>query len=133
MTLGKIFILSELECKVKCIMNHIRPVIIIVTITLLFDLLMTSYLSELVNASGRCLRSTNNYNLSQPRLQLKSRGDHAFAVVGPRLWNSLHVSLRSLSSLYKFKLKLKLYLLELAFIKCIYVFFCSLNDISFFP
>jgi len=57
-----------------------------------------------------------NYNLSQPRSRFKSRGDCAFAVVGPRLWNSLPVSLRSLSSLYEFKLKLKLYLLERAFI-----------------
>lgn len=36
-----IFILSESRCKVKCVMmTLIRPVIIIVTVTLLFDLLM---------------------------------------------------------------------------------------------
>ena len=29
--------------------------------------------------------STSNYNLSKPRSRLKSRGDRAFAVVGPRL------------------------------------------------
>ena len=80
--------------------------------------LAPSYLSELVivNVPGRCLRSTSNYNLYQPRSRLKSRGDRAFAVAGPRLWNSLPVSLRSLSSLYEFKLNLKVYLLERAFL-----------------
>ena len=80
--------------------------------------LAPAYLSELLdlNVPGRCLRSSSNYNLSQPRSRLKSRGDRAFAVVGPKLWNSLPVSLRLLSSLYEFKLKLKFYLLERAFL-----------------
>lgn len=41
MTLGKSYLFSVNRCKVKCVMmTLIRPVIIIVTVTLLFDLLM---------------------------------------------------------------------------------------------
>ena len=81
--------------------------------------LAPSYLSELLtlNVLGRCLRSTSSYNLSQPHSRFKSRGDCAFAVVGPRLWNSLPLSLRSLSSLHEFKFKLKFYLFDRHFTK----------------
>ncbi len=42
--------------------------------------------------------------ISVPRSQLKYRGDRAFAVAGPRLWNSLPAYIRSAQSLTVFKI-----------------------------
>lgn len=74
--------------------------------------LAPSHLSELLNLNTpvRCLRFTSGNILSQPRSKLKSRGDREFAVIGPRLWNNLPLSLRSLSSVHEFKVNLKSYL-----------------------
>ncbi len=98
--------------------------------------LAPSYLSELLNlnTSGRCLRSTKSYSLAQPRTWLKLRGDCAFAVVGPRLWNSLPFYLRSLSSVQEFKSKLKSYLLAKAFsnyeLCFMFMLYCFLSFLS---
>ncbi len=91
---------------------HYRVDLKILVVFKSLNALAPSYLSDLfnLNISGRCLRSTNSHSLAQPRTRLKSRGDHAFAVVGP----SLPFYLRSLSSVHEFKSKLKSYLLARA-------------------
>ncbi len=57
------------------------------------------YLSDLLSAHnpGRSLRSSNQRLLKVPRDKLKSRGDRAFTVAAPKLWNSLPVSIRTAS------------------------------------
>ncbi len=50
-----------------------------------------------------------------PRTHLKLKGDQAFAVAGPKLWNSLPQVLREVSTLNVFKVEVKNYLLSLAF------------------
>ncbi len=66
------------------------------------------YLSNLLNpnTSSR-LRSSEKRVLMVPRSRLKLRGDRAFSIAGPKLWNSLPVSLRLVSSESEFKSKLK--------------------------
>jgi len=75
------------------------------------------YLSALLteHLPSRSLRSSNQRLLSIPKSKLKSRGDRAFSVVGPRLWNDLPTSIRMASSLSVFKSKLKTLLLDKAF------------------
>ncbi len=57
--------------------------------------LAPSYLSDLLSlhSPGRCLRSLNQKLLLFPRSRLKKKGDRAFAIAGPKLWNSLPVSI----------------------------------------
>ncbi len=70
------------------------------------------YLSDLLNpnTSSRPLRSSEKRVLMVPRSRLKLRGDRAFSIAGPKLWNSLPVSLLLVSSESEFKSKLKTYL-----------------------
>ncbi len=79
--------------------------------------LAPSYLSDLLYPYNptRILRSGDQRRLSVPRSRLKYRGDRAFAVAGPRLWNSLPAYIRSAQSLTVFKSSLKTYLFSLAF------------------
>ena len=53
--------------------------------------LAPAYLEELVvqSSSDRDLRSNNQLTLKMPRSNLKTKGDRAFAVMAPTLWNSL--------------------------------------------
>ncbi len=53
-----------------------------------------------------------------PRSRLKHRGDRAFAVAGPRLWNSLPAYIRSAQSLTVFKSSLKTYFFYWLLIRC---------------
>lgn len=53
--------------------------------------------------------------LSVHSSKLKHRGDQAFVIAGPKLWNSLPVSIQTMSSLSIFKLKLKNHLFTVAF------------------
>ena len=72
-----------------------------------------TYLSDLLvpYAHGRETRSTDNQNLLQvPRTKLKTYGDVAFEVAGPRAWNKLPSDLRLPMSLDSFKKKLKTFL-----------------------
>lgn len=68
-----------------------------------------SYLSELLYPYNptRNLRSSDKRLLSVPRSWLKHRGDRAFAIAGPRLWNSLLAYIRSAQSLTILNLLLK--------------------------
>lgn len=67
------------------------------------------YLCDLLNpnTSVRWLRSSEQRVLMVPRSKLKLRGDRAFSIAGPKLWNSLPVSLRLVFSESEFKSKLK--------------------------
>ena len=74
------------------------------------------YLSEklrLKNSNG--LRSDNKKQLYIPKSRLKSYGDRAFSVAGPKLWNSLPDKLRLCTKLCTFKRELKTYLFKVAY------------------
>ena len=75
------------------------------------------YLSELlsIRASTYCSRSSSQLVLDVPRSRMKSRGDRAFCVAGPVLWNNLPVHVRSAQTLEHFKSMLKTHLFSLAF------------------
>lgn len=75
------------------------------------------YLSDLikVHRPSRALRSADQLVLDVPRSLLKSRGDRAFAMAAPTLWNALPLSVRSATSLSIFKTHLKTHLFTLAF------------------
>uniref|UniRef100_A0A3P9MP71 Reverse transcriptase domain-containing protein n=1 Tax=Oryzias latipes TaxID=8090 RepID=A0A3P9MP71_ORYLA len=75
------------------------------------------YLSELLHlhSPSRSLRSADQLLLDVPRTRRKLRGDRAFAVAGPRLWNALPMQVRQARSLNDFKSKLKTHLFSLAF------------------
>lgn len=79
--------------------------------------LAPSYLSELIHvySPSRVLRSSNLNILAVPCTRLKRRGDRAFSVVGPRLWNNLPIQIRTAHSLPVFKSLLKTHLFSLAF------------------
>ncbi len=68
-----------------------------------------SYIHDLLHAHspGRSLRSSDIALLTIPRTHLKTRGDRAFCVVAPRLWNSLPLSLTTMCSVESFKKHLK--------------------------
>ncbi len=72
--------------------------------------LAPSYLPELltVRELGRALRSSNQLLLEVPRSKDKHRGDRAFSVAAPRLWNKLPAEMRLISDLGLFKSRLKL-------------------------
>jgi len=62
---------------------------------------------QLVSEYGRRpLRSSTDRTLTVPRTHNRF-GDRSFAVAGPRLWNSLPISLRQISSFGQFRRYLK--------------------------
>ena len=75
------------------------------------------YLGELLQlrTATRSLRSANQLILEVPRSRLKTRGDRAFSVAGPRLWNSLPAHVRLSESVDTFKSRLKTHFYSLAF------------------
>ncbi len=77
-----------------------------------------SYLSEAISTykPTMSLRSSNLGLLSVLRSRLRCRGDRAFAVAGPSLWNKLPASIRAAPSLPVFKCRLKKHLQSIAFI-----------------
>ncbi len=79
--------------------------------------LAPTYLSDLIQpyAPSRGFRSADHLLLVVPCVRLKSRGDRAFAVAGPRLWNNLPLHVRKAQTLSVFKSSLKTYLYSLAF------------------
>ena len=76
-----------------------------------------SYISNLLSfySSSYSLRSSSNKLLQAPRSNLKSYGDRRFSIAGPKLWNSLPVSLRNTDSLNSFEKHIKTYLFHQAF------------------
>ncbi len=75
------------------------------------------YLTELLKPyeTGRCLRSCFNELLAFPRTRYKTKGDRAFTVRAPKLWNSLPVDIRSSVCVSVFKGRLKTYLYRCTF------------------
>ncbi|KAF7663211.1 hypothetical protein LDENG_00216990 [Lucifuga dentata] len=76
-----------------------------------------AYISELLwpYATSRSLRSSHQGLLSVPRSRLKTKGDCAFEVMVPKLWNSLPLDLRTVDTVGIFKKKLNTHLFKLAF------------------
>ncbi len=79
--------------------------------------LAPEYIKDLlvVQSFSRLLRSNSHIMLKVPRTRLKCRGDRAFSVVAPRLWNDLPFSVGCSTSLQMFKSRLKTYLYSQAF------------------
>uniref|UniRef100_A0A8C6ML89 Reverse transcriptase domain-containing protein n=1 Tax=Nothobranchius furzeri TaxID=105023 RepID=A0A8C6ML89_NOTFU len=79
--------------------------------------LAPQYLCELLVtfSPSRSLRSADQFLLEVPRTKRKLRGDRAFSVAAPRLWNALPIQIRMVSSLSGFKSLLKTHLFSVAF------------------
>ena len=79
--------------------------------------LAPTYLSDILHhhIPSRALRSADQLLLEVPRTRQKTRGDRAFAVAAPRLWNCLPLHIRAAQSLNDFKSQLKTHLFSLAF------------------
>ncbi len=60
--------------------------------------------------------SANKALLHVPQSRLKLKGERAFAVAAPRLWNQLPPDIRSAFSLFIFKSRLKTYFYSLTFL-----------------
>jgi len=62
--------------------------------------LAPTYIADLIQiyAPARSLRSESQFQLAVPKTRLKTRGDRAFSVVGPKLWNSLPLHVRNAST-----------------------------------
>ena len=76
-----------------------------------------AYITELIKpyCNTRPLRSADHHLLVVPRTKLKTRGDRAFEVMAPRLWNTLPLYLRTTSTEDTFKKLLKTHLFRQAF------------------
>jgi len=62
--------------------------------------------------SRRRLRSSTTQQLKVPRTRLRTVGDRAFQVAGPRVWNALPATVVSAPSLTVFKSHLKTHLFQ---------------------
>ena len=77
-----------------------------------------NYLTDLLTDSNpsRPQRTSNQYKLHTHNCtNLTIKQQSAFSISAPKLWNSLPISLRSLSSTPSFKHKLKTYLFSIAY------------------
>lgn len=80
--------------------------------------LAPQYLCDLIvpYTPARSLRSADQAKLDPPKVKTKkTRGDRAFSVVAPRLWNELPLNIKQASSLPIFKSLLKTHFFSLAF------------------
>ena len=75
------------------------------------------YISDLLNiyTPPRSLRSADHFHLVVPKTRLKTRGDRAFSVVAPKLWNDLLLEIKTSPTLTTFKSRLKTHFYSLAF------------------
>ena len=75
------------------------------------------YLSELLRPyhPKPNLRSSTRSLLVVPNSRLKSFGDRAFEIAGPKLWNTLPMNILAASTTHQFKSLLKIYLFTLDF------------------
>jgi hypothetical protein len=78
-----------------------------------------AYLQELLvpYRPTRSLRSGSANLLVEPKTAMKTYGDRAFSVAGPRLWNELPNYVKDCSTLSGFKKSLKTHLFKIAFRK----------------
>ena len=90
--------------------------ILLITYKALHDL-APPYISELLHAKPnvRALRSSNKGLLDIPPSNLKTKGDRAFAVIAPTLWNTLPLVIKNAQSVDVFKNLLKTHLYRLHF------------------
>ena len=76
------------------------------------------------------LRSSGGALLTVPKLRLKTRGDYAFTMRAPRIWNALPEEIRLAGSVNSFKSLLKTHFYRLAFMwcgPCVSIFTLSLS------
>ena len=78
---------------------------------------MDTYLSDLLEpcVPSRSLRSSDQLLLAVPKSRMKLRGDRAFTVAAPKLWNKLPLHVRQAPTLQIFKSRLKTHYYSLAF------------------
>ena len=79
--------------------------------------LAPEYIADLLSAppASRVLRSTTQMSLAVPQTSLKTKGDRAFSVIAPKLWNSLPLHVKSSPTVESFKSSLKTHLFSIAF------------------
>ena len=80
--------------------------------------LAPSYISDLLNFKtySRSLRSSSKEYLAVPRSRLKTYGDRAFSIAGPKLWKTyLNLEIRKCASVATFRQSLKTFLFKLAY------------------
>ena len=75
---------------------------------------MTLFRTLLPHSVSRTLRSTGANLLHVPKSNIV-KGDRAFMIAGPRVWNSLPSNIRTITNLLDFKKKLKTFLYRKAF------------------
>jgi len=77
----------------------------------------TPLLSEFLHlyTPSRSLRSCDQALLVVPHARRKLRGERAFVVTGPRLWNTLPLEIRMAPSMSVFRSLLKTYLFSLVY------------------
>ncbi len=69
--------------------------------------------------------------LAFPRVRLNLRGDRAFAVAAPKLWNALPLSVRMAPTLSAFKTSLKTHLYSLIkFESCVFFVCCVVCNVQ---
>ena len=75
------------------------------------------YIANLIKPpdSTRQLRSADQMLLKVPDANLRQKGDRAFSVAAPTLWNTLPIGVKTAPSVDIFKTRLKTYLFALAF------------------
>ena len=79
--------------------------------------LAPSYITDMLTPyePARSLRSSGGALLAVPKSRLKSKGDRAFSIRAPRLWNDLPEEIRLAESVTSFKSLLKTHFYRLAF------------------
>jgi hypothetical protein len=79
--------------------------------------LAPTYLADMLTPykAQRTLRSADKNLLVEPKTRLKTYGDRAFSVYGPKIWNQLPGYIHGLNTLDSFKRGLKTYLFKCAF------------------
>ena len=88
----------RVEFKIACIVHQ--------SLASLAPTYLTTDIHLVSEYSRRSLRSSTDRTLTVPRTHNRF-GDRSFAVAGPRLWNSLPISLRKISSYGQFRRYLK--------------------------
>ena len=79
--------------------------------------LAPDYINELAlpHSVSRTLRSTGANLLYVPKSNIV-KGDRAFMIAGPKVWNSLPSNIRAITNLVDFKKKLKTFFYRTAFL-----------------
>uniref|UniRef100_A0A8C5G1I7 Reverse transcriptase domain-containing protein n=1 Tax=Gouania willdenowi TaxID=441366 RepID=A0A8C5G1I7_GOUWI len=79
--------------------------------------LAPQYITDLIQIyrPPRALRSEGQLQLVVPQANRQTKGDRAFSVVGPKLWNALPLHIRTAPTVECFKSRLKTHLYSLAF------------------